>query len=403
MKSKYNDVPAVVQVIGGIYLRPSLLDIEDKYFFSEEDFTEDFHKVVFGSIYNLHSLGAKEITPNEIEDYLEQRPKQLAVYKSNRGREYLDKMKDICQVAAFDYYYKRVKKMTLFRLYEGIGVNLSWLYDPDNILDAKKKQAQEDWLDSTDIADIAQIFDDKIDEIRAKCIDDASGSSVNAGDGGLALLQRLKEVPEVGYPLYGNLFNTITRGARLKKLYLRSAATGVGKSRSMIADIANMACDEIYDIKEKKWKKNGTREPALFVTTEQEIEELQTMIYAFLSGVNEEKILTGNYDDDEWERVQYAVKVATRCPLYLEELPDFSIKDIENTLKRNIREHGVKYLGFDYIHTSMKILSEVTQKTGIKGLREDNVLFMISIKLKDLCNQYGVFILTSTQLNSEKK
>ena len=49
----------------------------------------------------------------------------------------------------------------------------------------------------------------------------------------------------------------------------------------------------------------------------------------------------------------------------------------------------------------MKILSEVTSKTGIKGLREDNVLFMISIKLKDICNEYGVFILTATQLNAD--
>ena len=49
----------------------------------------------------------------------------------------------------------------------------------------------------------------------------------------------------------------------------------------------------------------------------------------------------------------------------------------------------------------MKILSEVTSKTGIKGLREDNVLFMISIKLKDLCNEYGVFIMTATQLNAD--
>ena len=49
----------------------------------------------------------------------------------------------------------------------------------------------------------------------------------------------------------------------------------------------------------------------------------------------------------------------------------------------------------------MKILSEVSSKTGVKGLREDNILFMISIRLKDLCNQYGVFILTATQLNAD--
>lgn len=34
-------------------------------------------------------------------------------------------------------------------------------------------------------------------------------------------------------------------------------------------------------------------------------------------------------------------------------------------------------------------------------LREDNVLFMLSIKLKDLCNQYGIFLLSSTQLNAD--
>ena len=49
----------------------------------------------------------------------------------------------------------------------------------------------------------------------------------------------------------------------------------------------------------------------------------------------------------------------------------------------------------------MKILTEVTSKTGIKGLREDNVLFMISIRLKDICNQYQVFIMTATQLNAD--
>lgn len=32
-------------------------------------------------------------------------------------------------------------------------------------------------------------------------------------------------------------------------------------------------------------------------------------------------------------------------------------------------------------------------------MREDNILFMISIRLKDLCNELGVFIMSATQLN----
>ena len=49
----------------------------------------------------------------------------------------------------------------------------------------------------------------------------------------------------------------------------------------------------------------------------------------------------------------------------------------------------------------MKILTEITSRAGIKGLREDNILFLIAVRLKDLCNEYGVFIMTSTQLNAE--
>ena len=52
------------------------------------------------------------------------------------------------------------------------------------------------------------------------------------------------------------------------------------------------------------------------------------------------------------------------------------------------------------MHSSMKILSEVGSRSGVKGLREDNVLFLMSVKLKDICNEYGVFIMSATQLNA---
>ena len=55
----------------------------------------------------------------------------------------------------------------------------------------------------------------------------------------------------------------------------------------------------------------------------------------------------------------------------------------------------------DYIMTSLKILSEITQRAGGVKIREDNVLFMLSRRLKDIANEYGVFVLSSTQLNGE--
>ena len=201
-------------------------------------------------------------------------------------------------------------------------------------------------------------------------------------------------------PLYGPLINTVTRGARLKKFYLRSAPTGVGKSRTMIADACNIGCNRIYD-DAFGWIKNGTSEPVLYITTEQELGEIQTMMLAFLSDVNEEHILNGKYEGDEHDRVREAANILKDSPIYVEVVPDFSLQDIENKIKKNIRDHDVKYVCFDYIHTSLKILEEITRRSGGVKLREDTILFMLSIRLKDLCNKYGIFIMSSTQLNGD--
>ena len=402
MSVKYVDTSAIIQVIGCIYNNVNLLD-DEKYFFHEEDFTEEFHKILFGSIYNLHALGAKEININTIEDYLKDRPQKLATYKTNKGAEYLQKISENTQLSTFDYYYQRMKKMTLLRMYNKAGMDLSWLYDINNILDIKKKQAQEEWLDSTSLDRIAEIIDKKITEIRIKYVDDSNADMIQAGDSINELIESLQKHPEIGYPMFGPFVNTITRGARLKKFYLRSAATGTGKTRSMIADACSIACDKIYDNTTAAWIENGTKEPTIFITTEQEVDEIQTMMLAFLSNVNENHIIYNNYEEGELDRVLYAAELIKKCPIYIKKLPDFSLQDIENTIKFSIHEWGVRYVFFDYLHSSMKILSEVTSKAGIKGLREDNVLFMISIRLKDLCNEYGVFIMTATQLNAEFK
>ena len=756
-KSKYVDTAAIVQVIGAVFKNPKLLD-DERYFFNEEDFPEKFHKILFGSIFNLHQLGAEEITINTIEDYLIQRPNILAIYKNNKGREYLEEITNKNITGAFDFYYNRVKKMSLFRAYESVGLDLSWLYDVNNFLDAKKKQQQEDFIDNQSLEQLAELIDNKIADIRLKYVDNATEVAKQAGSGIFQLIDKLETEPAIGYPLFGPIINSIVRGARLRKFYLRSAATGLGKAipnstiiptpqgdkrvedikvgdylfdafgqptrvlnvfpqgkkkvwevvfkdgrkakccdehlwsyctegqrkkakeerkfytktlkeiaqldlykkgrgyqilvpmqkavrysekqyhikpysfglllgdgsfryqpsqkallfsseneilpnaigeemgwivkknsdlnynwtfawkegssshtnvwveeilkdypelwnvksedkfipleylegsmeqrfnllnglldsdgsvdkekgrvsfytisprlrddvcklalslgfkatvledshkdtdicyrieiigtpedkiklfklqrkkdlilqwfnngkrkehnlfnpiveindlgyeeemtcfyvdnpehlflmndfivthntRSMIADACNFACNEIYI--NGSWQPNGTKEPTLFITTEQELDEIQTMMLAFVSEVDEEHILKGEYLTGEKERVMKAANIISNSPLYIHLLPNFNMQDIENTIKKNVREYGIKYVAHDYIHSSMAILSEISSKAGVKGLREDNVLFMISTRLKDLCNEYGIFIISSTQINGE--
>ena len=94
----------------------------------------------------------------------------------------------------------------------------------------------------------------------------------------------------------------------------------------MIADCCNIACDEIFSEKDNKWVPNYTREPALFITTEQEIDEIQTMMLAFLSNVDEGHILYNKYEGDEWDRVVYAAGLMKKSHLHIKKLPDFNTR-----------------------------------------------------------------------------
>lgn len=402
MASKYIDFTAIMQVIGSVFKNPQLLDLNDKYTITEDDFADDFHKITFGAIYKVYELGAEKVSLISVLDFLSSRPKSEAIFKKNKGEEWLLKIEETCQPDAFDYYYGRLKKFSLLRAFDNYGIDVSDIYDPDNIFDTKKKQQQEEMLDNNSLEQIIIQVNNKIENIKMKYVDNSIDEAKQAGDGIKDLIENLKQHPEVGSPLYGPLINTVTRGARLKKLYLRSAATGVGKTRAMVADACYMACDEIYD-ENFGWIHNGIKQSVLFIATEQDLSEIQTLMLAFLSNVNEEHILNGTYINDEEERVNKAAEIIADSPLYVECVPDFSLQDIENKIKKNIREHDIVACFYDYLHTSMKILEEVTRRSGGVKLREDNVLFMLATKLKDICNQYGIFIMTSTQLNGKKK
>ena len=137
MASKYVDTTAILQVIGSVYNNLNLLDLDDTFAIHEEDFQEDFHRIVYGTLYHLHESGVSHATLEVVNDFLETRPKQKAIYEVNRGNEFLLKTSQLATAGTFKYYYDRVKKMTLLRMYDNFGVDVSFLYDPDNIFDNK--------------------------------------------------------------------------------------------------------------------------------------------------------------------------------------------------------------------------------------------------------------------------
>ena len=89
--SKYIDTASIIQVIGCVFKSPQLLDQTDKYILTDDDFPDQFHKIVFGTIFKLHELGAQTISLNGMGDYLSSRPTSEKIYIKEKGDEWVSK------------------------------------------------------------------------------------------------------------------------------------------------------------------------------------------------------------------------------------------------------------------------------------------------------------------------
>ena len=135
----------------------------------------------------------------------------------------------------------------------------------------------------------------------------------------------------------------------------------------------------------------------LFITTEQQPDEIQTMILAHVAGVNEKAILLGNFTPDEMERIKRALDIIDKygSNFIIECIPDPSIAMLRARLTKYIVQDNVEYIFYDYIFSSPGLLSEFRDV----AVREDVALMMLSNTLKEIAASYNIFIQSATQLN----
>lgn len=399
--SQPKDKLATIQVLGCLIKQPGLL-LDEKYRLCIEDFPERFHQILYGAIDNLVKSGVQEIDCVVVDDYLSKFPRQYKIFTDNKGTEYVDNAMEIAQPENFDYYYLTLRKFGLLSQLSKKGFDTSAIYDP-NILDVDQASKMQREFDKYTIDDIFAHYEISISELKESYDLSTDVVSIQAAKGMSELKERYKKAPEFGLPMGSSKLTTIARGRRLKKLYLKSSPSGFGKSRVSVADAAYVSVPEYYDTNTKQWINRGYNAASLIITTELEVDEIQSLVMAYVSGVPEERILDGVYLPGEEERVDRAIEYIEKSKLFIEQVPNFNIEDIENTIKKYKLKYQVGYVWFDYIHTSMKILGEVANKTRGVKLREDNVLLMFADRMKSLANTLNVHIDTSTQVNGEWK
>lgn len=376
--------------------------MDDRYSLTPDDFPERFHRVVFTAIANLAAVGAERIGLTTIDEYISNYPEHYRLFTANGGQDYINTLVNVMADGNFDLHYKTFKKYSLLNRLIKNGIDVSEYHDPLTTDLALQKKIRER-LDSSSLEDILYCYESKLSEIKESLgvIDGRIGGQ--AADGLAKLKAELKERPEMGAPMNSKKMTTICRGRRLKKFYLRTAPSSMGKSRVSLADACLVSIPKRYDPDLKRWVNTGCHEPTLYIATELEIEEVQTMLLAYVACVPEDHILDGRYAPGEERRIDKAIKIIEEAPLWIEHVPQFNVEDLENLARTYKRKHMISYLFFDYLFSSTKILMEIAQKTRGVSIREDNVLVMFSDRMKALCNQLNIHIDTSTQANGDWK
>lgn len=347
-----------MQVLCGLIKKPQYLSETDKYFLTIEDFPTRFEKYIFSAIYNLYKGGATNITVVDVANYFNTHEVAKATFEKNNGIEYLQDIMEFSEADNFPFYYKRLKKFNLLNELNKMGYDTSNLYE-ENLANPRAKEIN-DKFELMEIQDIMDFVKKPLLQLETDYTRGNESETVEATKNIETLLQNLKLRPEVGAALQGKIFNTVCRGARKTKFYIRSASSGVGKTRAAVGDACSLAYPLTFNTSKWEWEWTGAAERTLFIATEQDLEEIQTLILAFLSGVNEEKILYSNYNEEEEKVLQQAIQVMDyfKDNLYVVRLSNPNIEQIKAIVRQNWILHDIQNVFYDYIFSSPSLLNE---------------------------------------------
>lgn len=384
----------ILNVLGTLIKKPDLLENKDLYKFSLYDFEDRVYQIIYSTIYNLYMEGVTKIDLYSIDTYLKNYPKHHKIFKDNM--EVISDAIDFAEISNFKYYYDRLKKYSALRKLRDNGFDVSkYLVLNDNV-DFQKIADIQNNFDNTTIQEIFNNILTTYTELEEEYVINKSHEYAFVGKGLKELKESLQTTPELGLPMLGDIYSTVCRGARITKFYLDSGVTGSGKSRRMAGNACHLAYEQTYDWISHSWKETGYNEKVVMITTEMTLDELQTVMLSYVSGVNEDKLLNGTYTFEENEIINQSIEIIENNKnLIIDRLPDYDVNALKSRIRHHVAKHDVKYVFFDYIHTTPSAMGQF----GGYGLREDVVLGLVSAALKDLCNELDIFIHSATQLN----
>lgn len=390
------DPSAAIYIFGSLMNNPTMFRV-DRYKLIVKDFPQGLFQIVYVAIHNLSSRsGVIKIHPEDIDLYLGQFDQQYAKFNQYDGLKFLREaslFNEFGDTGQFEIHYERLKKYTILRELEREGINTSSLFDQSDLLNIEQQRLK---LDKQSCEDLIDFFRKKLMNIEKENVDTDGDFFQNAGEGLAEMIAELQITTDRGKTLEGKILNYVSKGCRPKTMLLYSAPTGAGKTRFMVGNACRLSLPRIEDGK-VIIQKNLI--PILYIATEQTVEEIQTLIVAYVSGVNEAKILGEEKTEEEKMLIQKAIQLIRDHGenFHIDVFPCPNMKTVKIRLEDIIDTKNIQALFYDYIF----IPTDEDNKRGATQYRPDQVLMMFSNLFKEIAQRKEIFIMTGTQVSSD--
>ena len=169
----------------------------------------------------------------------------------------------------------------------------------------------------------------------------------------------------------------ITSGWQASDLVIIAGRPAMGKTSFALSMAKNIAAD--------------LRQPMAFFSLEMSNVQLVNRLISNACEIQGSKILNGQLQRDEWERLDKNINQLLGAPLYIDDTPGLSVFELRTKARRLVREHGVKLIMIDYL--------QLMNANGMRFSSRQEEVSTISRSLKGLAKELNIPILALSQLN----
>lgn len=340
-------------------------------FFSDKDAFEKTRQILTPEMFyvpanmmvyqSIHSLAFKN-KPIDVITVTEQLAKDGNLDRLDGGADYVANLSRLdAKSANVDYYAKIIADKYVARQVIDAGNKM--------ILEAKDKTIDIDILLKNAQSSIFKIVRDnkrtscrQIDDIAEQVVKNIQADSA---DKALSISTGFKEIDE------------ITSGLQNGDVITIASRPAMGKTSFALTIAKNIAVDK--------------KIPSLFFSLGMTAEKTVQMITASICDIPINRLLKGQLEFDEWERLEKNISRLKESPLYIDDTPSMDIYGLSIRARRLVIEKSVRVIFIDYL--------QLIQTPYRQNRSMHNELAEIMYSIKRLARELDIPIVLLSQLN----